>query len=220
MFEKNAAVVPHSTQYFGGFILQVLRVLAVFWGSVLLQILLRILSGSHYFGALATAAVVDTACCAASISGFCATGTASNIIYIPGSLLALFRSLVTFVILLLQALAVNSEIPSICPVYTSSMTCTSTVCAPCRQIIRPIVWHIALPDSPTSGSWSKLFSLGTTRVLRAMTVFWDVIHCEEYCFDTAGTYLPVLSGFGPAHNLTLSIWAFSVLVIYFGRQYS
>ena len=37
--------------------------------------------GLALFGALATAAVVDTACCAISISGFCTTGTASTIVF-------------------------------------------------------------------------------------------------------------------------------------------
>ena len=63
------------------------------------------------------------------------------------------------------------------------------VCAPCQQIIGPFVRHKTLPDSPTGGIWSKLVSLGTTRVFRALALFWDIMHYEEQCFDTAGTWL-------------------------------
>ena len=52
------------------------------------------------------------------------------------------------------------------------MKYTSTVCALCRQILRPIVRHKILPDGPTSGSWSILLSLGTTRVLTLTLSTW------------------------------------------------
>ena len=46
------------------------------------------------------------------------------------------------------------------------------------------------------------------------------MHCEEWCFDTADTHFPVLSGFGNVHTLlTLSMCAFSIIAL-FGRQYS
>ena len=38
-------------------------------------------------------------------------------------------------------------------------------------ILRPIVRYKSLTDGSTSGSWSKLLSLGTTRILKALAVF-------------------------------------------------
>ena len=60
---------------------------------------------------------------------------------------------------------------------TWSTKYTSTVCAPCRQLIlRPIVRHKLLTDGVTSGSWSKLLSLGTTtRILEALAVFREYV---------------------------------------------
>ena len=40
---------------------------------------------------------------------------------------------------------------------------------------RPIVWHKTRTDGPTRGSWSKLLSLGTTRVLRTLVVFREYV---------------------------------------------
>ena len=155
---------------------------------------------------------MNTPCCASSTSAFGTTGTASTS-------LALFRSSVALVLLLLPVLAVYiPKFPEHAH-YTSSMKYASTVSSPCPKILTLIVRHKTLPDGPTSGSWSKLLSLGTARVLRALTGSTSRYNALRgivvfrYC--TAGTYFLVLSGFGSARTLIeLSIWAFSVLPIF------
>ena len=127
--------------------------------------LLRILSGSHYLG-LSLLLLSWILSVVLQVS----RGSVPRVLRV--SLLAVFRSLVAFLLLPLHVLAVYSQISSICPVYTSSMTYASTVCAPCRQILRPIVRPKTLPDSPTNRSWSKLLSQGTTRALQAMAVWY------------------------------------------------
>ena len=42
-------------------------------------------------------------------------------------------------------------------------------------IIRPIVRHKLLVDGPTSGSWSKLLTLATSRILWALAVFREYV---------------------------------------------
>ena len=119
------------------------------------------------------------------------------------------------------------------PVYFEYEVYFDRLCT-LSTIFRPIVRHKTLPDSP-SGSWSKLLSLGTTRVLEHCSISIYALRgigtattlsrfctadiaCTPSlsCFGTTGTYLPVLSGLGDtAHTLiTHSIWAFSVLAIF------
>ena len=65
-------------------------------------------------------------------------------------------------------------------------------------ILRPIVRHKSLTDGPTSGSWSKLLSLGTTRILRALPLFREYV-LRGVC--TASTIsISMLCLFYPAKN--------------------
>ena len=59
-------------------------------------------------------------------------------------------------------------------------------------ILRPIVWHKSLTDGPTSGSWSKLLSLGTTRILRALAVFREYVLRGVYVLRVYSQYFDVL----------------------------
>ena len=57
----------------------------------------------------------------------------------------------------------------ICSVYLEYDAYFDRLCT-VWAILWPIVRHKTLPDGPTSGSWSEIISLGTTRVLRALAV--------------------------------------------------
>ena len=61
---------------------------------------------------------------------------------------------------------------------TWSTKYTSTVCAPCRQFSGPLFGtnhsQIYIYAS-TSGSWGKLLSLGTTRILETLAVFREYV---------------------------------------------
>ena len=47
-------------------------------------------------------------------------------------------------------------------------------------ILRPIIRHETITDGPTRWSWSKLLSLGATRVLGAHWQYFENTYCEEY----------------------------------------
>ena len=128
---------------------------------------------------------MDTPCCAWSISGFCTAGTASTV-----NNLAVFRPLVEFV-LLLRVLAVPKY-----PQYAQYEVYFDRLCT-VSTILRPIVRHKTLPDSPTSGSWSKLLSPGITRVLRALAVFRHIyaLRVLSVFRGSALRILPVLQVF-------------------------
>ena len=138
----------------------------------------------------------------------------------------------------------KTEIISICSVYLEYDIYFAGLCT-VSTIVRPISRHKTLADGPTSGRCSKSLSLGTTRALKALTVFREYVttgsmHCEYsqyldiilycgYCLhskhfvlcDTAGTYLLVLSWFCTAHTLRiLNSCTFSLLAICEPPQYS
>ena len=120
--------------------------------------------------------------------------------------------------------------------YTASMKYTSTVCAPFRQFSCSLFGTKHSQIVPRLGVGAHYFRWWQLDYLNAQQYF-DIFpgrdrYCEYSlkllctagiactprgsCFGTTGTYLPVLSGFGTAHNtlIAVSIWFFSVVTIF------
>ena len=126
--------------------------------------------GARTISGFATFAVVDTPCCASSISGFCTAGTTSTS-------LAVLRPLVVFV-LLLRVLAVP-KYPQYAQ-YTSSMKYTSTVCAPCRQFLVPLFGTKHSQIVPRVGVGANYFRWGQLEYFRALQYF-DLCSARDRC---------------------------------------
>ena len=103
-------------------------------------------------GFATTSAVVDTPCCASSISVSCTAGTASTS-------LAVLHPLVVSV-LLLRVLAAPKH-PQYTQYTTSSMKYTSTVCcAPCRRFSGPLFGTNPSQIVPRVGIGANYFRWG------------------------------------------------------------
>ena len=120
----------------------------------------------------------------------------------------------------------STETLLICPVYLQYDVCFDRLRTVSAIVPRTIVRHEASTDGPTRWSCSRILRFRTTLVLGAHWQSFDNIYCGGYvlrelsalsisrlrtsdnvgtpstsCFGTAGTYLPVLSGFRTAHTL-------------------
>ena len=102
--------------------------------------------------------LVGTSCSASSISGFCTAGTRAPVYNISIASVGNVRTAC--------GSTRSTEISLICPIYFEYRVRFDHPCT-MSTILKPNVRHKTLPDNATSGSWSKLLSLGTTRVLKS-----------------------------------------------------
>ena len=113
------------------------------------------------------------ASCARSISGLCTANTAiarciSRFRTADTCGLAQFRgSLLLCILRVIQVLrgSVLRNALTMPSMRNRSLKNCSTICAPCRNFT--IILQKTFTDGPTSGRWSKLLSVGATRVLKS-----------------------------------------------------